>query len=88
MHIALPHDNYTSVDITSGKFSILFAADTADVSRNGHSSRSLSAADNVYLQIPTQDGKIPEHRRLHIGPCLAQEVAGWRVGDPFVRRYR
>ena len=79
-HITLPHDNSTSAYITGGQFGLIFAADTADVSRDGHISTYLGNTESVYVQIPTQDGMIPEHIRLHMGPCVAEEMSGLRMG--------
>ncbi|KAK3937558.1 hypothetical protein QBC46DRAFT_415963 [Diplogelasinospora grovesii] len=87
-HITLPHDNSTGAYITGGEFGVIFAADTADVSCDGHISTYLSSTESVYLQIPTQDGTVPEHNRLHMGPCVAEEMAGLRMGNHLMHRSR
>lgn len=74
-YIALPHDSSTGAYIAGGKSGLLFAADTADVSRDGHTSMYLGDTESVYLQIPTLNGKVPRHTTLHMGPCLAEEIA-------------
>lgn len=71
-YIALPGDNSTGAYIAGGRSGLLFAADTADVSRDGHSSMYLGTTESVYLQIPTRDGNIPRHTTLHMGPCVAE----------------
>jgi hypothetical protein len=59
-----------------GEQSIVFAADTCNVSRDGHISRYLGTTETVYLQIPTLDGLPPRHKIVHIGPCTVEEVTG------------
>ena len=72
VYIALPDDDSTGAYIAGGRYGLLFAADTADVSRDGHSSMYLGTTESVYLQMPTLDGKIPRHTTLHMGPCEAE----------------
>lgn len=77
-YISVPQDDFPEVYISPGEYGILFAADTADVSYDGHTSSYLGPTESVYLQIPTRDGKIPEHRTVHMGPCSAEEMVGWK----------
>lgn len=56
------------------EFGLLFAADTADVSRLGHDSWYIT--DVTFLQIPTKNGEIPRHKTLHIGSCHVHETVG------------
>ncbi|KAH8885831.1 hypothetical protein GQ53DRAFT_728421 [Thozetella sp. PMI_491] len=62
--------------ITGGAFGILFAADTADISKNGHRSQYVGVDDTVVIQVPTSDGKIPEHTILHYGICHPEQLVG------------
>ncbi|KAK2759396.1 hypothetical protein FQN54_002874 [Arachnomyces sp. PD_36] len=74
--IGLVNDNSTSAFVTPGNSGLIFAADTPDVSSDGHTSRYLGNTESVYLQIPTLDGMIPEHDILHMGPCDTEELTG------------
>jgi hypothetical protein len=65
--------------MTGGEFGVIFAADTADVSYDGHISTYLGSTESVYVQIPTQDGMIPDHNRLYMGPCDARDMTGLRI---------
>ncbi|KAI2639245.1 hypothetical protein GGS21DRAFT_506685 [Xylaria nigripes] len=76
--ITLPHDDSTSAYVEGGKYGLIFAADTADVSSTGHHTDYPGLVETIGIQIPTQDGKIPEHEVLHMGPCNISEVAGIR----------
>lgn len=76
--ISLAHDPSTSVFISGGEFGLIFAADTPDVSCCGHTSKFLGSEEIVCLQIPTVDGNIPKHTRLHMGACGPEELTGWR----------
>ncbi|KUI63630.1 hypothetical protein VM1G_10202 [Cytospora mali] len=80
IHITLPHDNSSEAYITGGEFGLIFAADTADVSVDGHVSVAIGTTESVLLQIPTGDGKTPDFERLHMGPCSGEELTGWRMG--------
>ncbi|KAK3939368.1 hypothetical protein QBC46DRAFT_263434, partial [Diplogelasinospora grovesii] len=48
-HITLPYNNFTSVYITSGKFGVIFTANTADVSYDSYISTYLNSTESVYL---------------------------------------
>lgn len=85
--ITLPDDDSTSAHVAGGQFGLIFAADTADLSEKGHRTQYLGITETVALQIPTADGKVPEHSVLHMGPCGANETTGIRqfaVGGPSV----
>ncbi|KAI2630909.1 hypothetical protein GGR54DRAFT_176218 [Hypoxylon sp. NC1633] len=77
-YITLPDDNSTSAYVTGGQFGLLFVADTADVSQKGHRTQYPGITETVALQIPTCDGRIPEHTVLHMGPCNVDEISGLR----------
>ncbi|KAK7754565.1 hypothetical protein SLS62_003347 [Diatrype stigma] len=76
--ITLPDDDSTSAHVAGGQFGLIFAADTADLSKKGHRTQYLGITETVALQIPTADGKVPEHSLLHMGPCGANETTGIR----------
>lgn len=76
--MTVPGDDSGGAYMSPGEFGLMFAADTADVSCDGHTSRYLGASESVYVEIPTKDGEIPEHNILHMGPCAADEMASWR----------
>ncbi|KAI1767828.1 hypothetical protein GGR53DRAFT_480841 [Hypoxylon sp. FL1150] len=77
-YVTLPDDDSTSAVVLGGEFGLVFAADTADVSLKGHRTQYPGLTETIGLQIPTQDGKVPEHRLLHMGPCTADDIAGLR----------
>lgn len=77
-YITLPDDNQTSAYVNGGQFGLIFAADTKNVSREGHRTQYPGVTETIALQIPTKDGKIPKHRVLHLGPCSISEVTGAR----------
>ena len=57
-----------------GKNGLLFAADTRDVSQGGHVTVYPSERETVGLQIPTENGTIPEHEVLYERPCSGDEL--------------
>ncbi|RYP49326.1 hypothetical protein DL768_004951 [Monosporascus sp. mg162] len=72
-YVTVPGDQSNGLHVTGGD--ILFAADTANVSRLGHRSQYPGVTETVFLQVPTRHGEIPSHTVLHQGPCNASEVA-------------
>lgn len=60
------------------QFGLLFAADTANISRHGHDSWYIT--DVTFLQIPTKNGEIPRHKTLHTGSCYVDETVGLSAG--------
>ncbi|KAI1774294.1 hypothetical protein F4818DRAFT_419524 [Hypoxylon cercidicola] len=77
-YITLPADANTSAVVPGGQFGLIFAADTKDVSREGHHTQYPGLTETITLQIPTEDGKVPQYSLLHMGPCIANDVAGIR----------
>lgn len=75
-HITVPGDSKGAY-LSPGEYGMMFAADTADVSSDGHTSRYLGATESIYLEIPTRDGNVLEHNILRMGPCDPEEMAGW-----------
>ncbi|KAK3933590.1 hypothetical protein QBC46DRAFT_217958, partial [Diplogelasinospora grovesii] len=70
-HITLPYNNFTSAYITGNKLNIIFITNTADVSYNSYI--------NIYLS-STKNKTVPEHNKLYIGPYIAEDIAGLRIG--------
>lgn len=62
--------------IYGGKYGLIFAEDTADVSVFGHGTEYPSADVTVSFSFPTQGGVTPAHTVLHDGPCLVNDIAG------------
>lgn len=60
--------------IPGGKNGLIIAADTAAVSEKGHTTQYPSDKETIALAIPTVEGKLPEHRVLHDGPCRDCEM--------------
>ncbi|KAI1077723.1 hypothetical protein F5B20DRAFT_551140 [Whalleya microplaca] len=77
-HLSLPDDPEASAYVLGGDFGLIFAADTADVSQQGHITRYPGNTETIALQIPTRNGTVPPHNVLHAGPCGANEVSGVR----------
>lgn len=75
-YISLPEDPTTSAYVSGGQFGLIFAADTADVSAKGHATSYPGITETIAIQIPTEDGDVPEHSILHAGPCTAQDTVG------------
>jgi hypothetical protein len=79
IHVTLPNTTIsptTSAWIQGGKYGLVVAVDTANVSKYGHVTEYPSDADTVSLQIPFKDGKIPDHKVLYDGPCSWTEMVG------------
>ena len=71
-HITIPNSQQ-EVYIEGGKYGLLLAADTADVSQSGHIS-STGAEEVTGLMIPTPNGQLPKHNVLHSNPCGPNEL--------------
>lgn len=71
-HITIPNSQQ-EVYIEGGKYGLLLAADTADVSQSGHIS-STGNEEVTDLMIPTPNGRLPRHNVLHSNPCTPQEL--------------
>lgn len=75
-HITIPGSD-EEVTIKGGAGGLIIAADTADVSEQGHITQYPGDTPTAALQIPFKDGKIPPHRVLHRGPCREEEMHLW-----------
>ncbi|KAI4859298.1 hypothetical protein F4820DRAFT_467164 [Hypoxylon rubiginosum] len=78
VHFTLPDDDTAGAYISGGSSSIMFAADTAEVSQRGHNARFPGLTETIVLQIPTHDGEVPKHSVLHMGPCGVDDMVGIR----------
>ncbi|KAI1173045.1 hypothetical protein F4777DRAFT_478608 [Nemania sp. FL0916] len=77
--IVLADNSTFTVSNDGGESSFLFFADTPAVSRQGHKNYYPGDTETIFLQIPTRDGKIPEHRvLLDDAPCTSAEFVGLR----------
>lgn len=61
-----------------GELGVIFAADIAGLSAQGHRTQYPGVAETTALQIPTEGNVVPAYELLHSGPCTADEVAGLR----------
>lgn len=66
----------TDALIYGGKYGLIFADDTADISTFGHQTEYPSADVTIALSIPTEGGVTPAHAVLYDGPCEVNEFAG------------
>lgn len=66
----------TEAWIIGGKYGLIVAVDTADVSKYGHVTTYPGDADTVALQIPFKAGYVPTYTVLHPGPCKWSEMVG------------
>ncbi len=58
--------------VQGGRDGLIFVADTAGRSKEGHLTQYPGSKETTVLQIPTADGAIPPHIVLHKGPCRKQ----------------
>jgi len=54
--------------IQGGRDGLIFVADTAGRSKEGHLTQYPGSKERTVLQIPTADGVIPPHTVLYKGP--------------------
>lgn len=72
--VTLPCSSATAV-VKGGKYGLIFAADTAAVSKLGHYTKYPSESEQtVGIAFPTADGKVPSHTVLHQGQCTEEEM--------------
>jgi hypothetical protein len=80
VHISIPNSTLPASQseawIQGGKYGILIAADTVDLSKNGHITDFPGGADTVIAQFPLEGGKVPEYKVLYTGPCRLNELVG------------
>ena len=73
-HISLPNSTDKAI-VHGGKRGLVIAADTIDISQYGHITTYPSNENTISINIPTGDGKIPEHKCLYSGPCKNAELS-------------
>lgn len=66
----------TEATIYGGKYGLIFADDTADISTFGHDTQYPSADVTISFSIPTEGGVTPAHTVLYDGACEVNELAG------------
>lgn len=62
--------------VQGGKYGLIYAADTADVSDGGHRTQYPSAADTIGLVFPVADANPVDHVVLYDGACKDAEIVG------------
>lgn len=72
--ISVPQSEHTA-HIHGGQNGLIFVADTAGVSLEGHLTRYPGDEETTVFQIPTANGLIPPHRVLHKGACTEHGVS-------------
>lgn len=79
--LTVPSNNSPEVVLTPGETGLLFFADTADVSQDGHGCYYPGVTETIFLQIPAVDNQVPDHTVVYEdAPCSADEYAtlrGW-----------
>ena len=75
IHITLPNGT-DEAWLQGGKYGLIIAADTPDVSAHGHRTQYPSAATSIALQVPLCAGEDLDYVLLHNGPCTEDEMVG------------
>lgn len=75
IHLSL-HRGDDEAWIQGGKYGLIAAADTSDVSRHGHSTTYPSDADTVALAFPLAPDEKFEYTILRNGPCKEEDMIG------------
>ncbi|KAI1340403.1 hypothetical protein F5Y15DRAFT_380578 [Xylariaceae sp. FL0016] len=75
IHLTLPNAT-DEAWVYGGRYGLIFADDTADVSGWGHRTRYPGSDETIALTVPVQDGKAPAYTVLHDGACDDGELAG------------
>jgi hypothetical protein len=73
IHITVPNGT-DEAWIYGGKYGLTVAADTADVSRHGHSAQYPGNEATILLQVPFAAAGL-KHTVLHRGVCTYEEMA-------------
>ncbi|KAI0883297.1 uncharacterized protein GGS22DRAFT_168354 [Annulohypoxylon maeteangense] len=77
--ITVPNDNTTAY-VAPGETGIVFAADTPDITSDGHRSQYLGVTESIIMQIPALNNQVPAHTVLHPGGCVTSEMSGlWEL---------
>ena len=70
--ITTPAPNPQEAIAHGNKNGLLFAADTAALSKTGHV--TIFTEETILAQIPTKDGIVPPHKVLYEGGCKGAEL--------------
>ncbi|KAI0890016.1 uncharacterized protein GGS22DRAFT_183364 [Annulohypoxylon maeteangense] len=70
--ITLPNKTDTAL-IDGGRYGLIFAGDTKDMSGWGHETRLISDGKLMVIMIPVRDNVVPSHSVLNNGPCVMDE---------------
>ncbi|KAL7629394.1 hypothetical protein AAE478_000914 [Parahypoxylon ruwenzoriense] len=73
VHVTLPNATDDAF-LYGGKYGLLYADDTPDISEWGHVTSYPSGDQVIVLSIPVKDNVNPEHTVLHDGPCTVEET--------------
>jgi len=66
----------TEAWIQGGKYGLLIAGDTADISKHGHITTYSADTGTVEVQIPFKAGEVPKRTVLYPGSCRWIEMIG------------
>ncbi|KAI2629792.1 hypothetical protein GGR54DRAFT_650077 [Hypoxylon sp. NC1633] len=73
VHITLPNAT-GEASIYGGKYGLMYAEDTKDISRYGHVSWSYGRDEMLAVSFPVKNNVNPAHKVLHHGPCEEEEL--------------
>jgi hypothetical protein len=54
---------------------MLIAADLKEIAAKGHITEFPGQERTLIAQFPVANNTVPEHRVLHLGPCLWEDMA-------------
>jgi hypothetical protein len=78
-HITTPYSglpaHLNEVWITGGRHGMLIAADLKEIAAKGHITEFPGQERTLIAQFPVANNTVPEHRVLHLGPCLWEDMA-------------
>ncbi|KAI1492635.1 hypothetical protein F5X96DRAFT_625449 [Biscogniauxia mediterranea] len=81
--LTLPGNSSATATTSAGEIGLLFAADTPDVSELGHGAYFPGVSETVFVQIPTRDGAVPEHRVISedaaCSPAEFVQLRSWAI---------
>ncbi|CZT22439.1 uncharacterized protein RCC_08309 [Ramularia collo-cygni] len=75
IHVTLPNST-DDAWIIGGKYGLIFAEDTADVSEYGHGTEYPAKGDTIALEVPLAPGTKLNHTVLHAGGCMWEDQTG------------
>lgn len=75
IHITLPNST-DEVWVQGGKYGLILAADTPDVSAHGHRTQYPGDATSIALQVPLSAEAKLDYVLLHNGSCTLEDMVG------------